>query len=345
MKAKSHPDYFLLELYSILIITGIIFVYSATGASNFFIKHMAFTFAGILAGYIVYSLKPSILFKLHTYIYIFAVLLLLLTLFFGTESYGARRWLKLGFKFEPSQFFRIAFVLFIAGYIDKNYSKLKKNKWAYRIFLVFTFFPLILILLQKDLGLPFTLALTFFFMLYIAGFSVKNIFFISVISGVLTIAAILIEPYRFKRITAFMNEAVYQVEQSKIAFGSGGIFGKGIGNSTIKLDYQKFYHTDFMYALIGEELGAVGSMAVAFVYMVIFLRMLKIAQKLNNFMRLVMSGFTFVLFIETSIHILVCFGLLPPKGLCLPFISYGGSSLVSNYIVLGIVMKLTRYIL
>ncbi|SIQ65232.1 cell division-specific peptidoglycan biosynthesis regulator FtsW [Shewanella morhuae] len=265
-------------------------------------------------------------------------LMLLAVLVVGTTVNGATRWLSLGpIRIQVAEVAKFAFAIYMAGYLVRRHQEVRENaKGFYKPIAVFAIYA-VLILMQPDLGTVVVLFVGTVGLLFLAGARLLD-FFALIFAGVLAfVALVLLEPYRMRRVTSFMDPwqdpfgSGYQLTQSLMAYGRGDWLGQGLGNSIQKLEYLPEAHTDFIFAVIGEELGFIGIIAVLFVLLFVALR----AIRLGN-LCLAMDK-PFEGYLGYAIGIWVCFqtvvnvgasiGMLPTKGLTLPFISYGGSSL------------------
>ncbi|AVV84130.1 MULTISPECIES: cell division protein FtsW [Shewanella] len=265
-------------------------------------------------------------------------LMLVAVLLVGTTVNGATRWLSIGpIRIQVAELAKFAFSVYMAGYLVRRHQEVRENaKGFYKPIAVFAIYA-ILILMQPDLGTVVVLFVGTVGLLFLAGARLLD-FFALIFTGVLAfVALVLLEPYRMRRVTSFMDPwqdpfgSGYQLTQSLMAYGRGDWFGQGLGNSIQKLEYLPEAHTDFIFAVIGEELGFIGIIAVLSVLLFVALR----AIRLGN-LCLVMDK-AFEGYLAYAIGIWICFqtvvnvgasiGMLPTKGLTLPFVSYGGSSL------------------
>ncbi|ABN59933.1 MULTISPECIES: cell division protein FtsW [Shewanella] len=265
-------------------------------------------------------------------------LMLLAVLVVGTTVNGATRWLSIGpIRIQVAEVAKFAFAIYMAGYLVRRHQEVRENaKGFYKPIAVFAIYA-VLILMQPDLGTVVVLFVGTVGLLFLAGARLLD-FFALIFAGVLAfVALVLLEPYRMRRVTSFMDPwqdpfgSGYQLTQSLMAYGRGDWFGQGLGNSIQKLEYLPEAHTDFIFAVIGEELGFIGIIAVLSVLLFVALRSIRLGN-----LCLAMDK-PFEGYLGYAIGIWVCFqtvvnvgasiGMLPTKGLTLPFISYGGSSL------------------
>jgi len=319
-----------------------------TGNQFLYLKrHLFALFVSLFSMISFYMIKPYYLRKL-VYPLLFLSLGLLLAVFIpsiGVEVNEARRWIRLGYaSFQPSELVKLAMVFFVAKYISIEHSNFKKFFMPIFVMLVIQ----AILLLQPDFGGAVTLGIITISMFYIAGIPLKYLLvlflFLSPVVGLL-----LKEPYRLKRIMSFLDPWQdpygdgFQLIQSLIALGRGGLSGVGLGNSQQKLNFLPESSTDFIFSLLGEEMGFIGVLVILGLYFLLFIRGIKITMlKKSYFHRYLAFGLTLMLTLQALINIAVCVGLLPTKGLPLPFISYGGSSLLVNFIAVGVLLRLSK---
>ncbi|GBD24876.1 putative peptidoglycan glycosyltransferase FtsW [bacterium HR30] len=280
------------------------------------------------------------------------LLALVAVLLFGHEENGARRWLSLKvvpLTLQPAEFLKTILVVYLARFLSRHRDRL--HLWSEGILppLFLTGVPLLLVYLQPDFGTAMILAVTALGMLVVAGISWRKVGVLVLLAGVAAVVGILAEPYRIGRVLSFLSPwesergLGYQLVQSMIAVGSGGITGVGLGSSQQKLFFLPAAHTDFIFALIGEELGLLGVTLVLALFAVIAHRGMRVALGHQEpFVRLLAAGLTITLACEASLNIAVVLGMAPTKGLALPFISYGGSALIGAMLRVGILWNLSR---
>lgn len=281
-----------------------------------------------------------------------SVLLLILVLIpgIGVERGGAHRWLPLGFfAFEPSEILKPVLVVALAHSICRKGARMRSFFDGVLPHLVVAAIPMALLLSQPDFGSAATILLLTLVLLFVGGARPWHLGLPAL--AVLPAAAWLVwtSPYRMRRLVGFLEPwkdplgAGFQLCQSLLAFGNGGLTGVGLGDSNQKLFYLPEGHTDFIFALVGEELGFTGALLVIACYGMIAVRGCRIAIRLgDDYSRLVAFGLTLVLVGQAALNIGVVLGLLPTKGLPLPLMSYGGSSLVTTGLCVGILLRLSR---
>jgi len=266
----------------------------------------------------------------------------------GSSAGGAARWLRLGpVSFQPSEFARFSVVIFMAYSMSKKKEHLKDFYIGFLPHVLVLSAFTVLIFLQPDFGSVVILGALTWIMLFVGGARLRHL-----ASSLLLVLPVLYyfmihAEYRVKRIMSFLDpwqyptEEGYQIIHSLMAFGTGGIWGAGIGKGYQKLFYLPEPHTDFIFSVIGEELGLVGIFLILGLYSVIVWRGLAIARNTDDlFGSFVALGLTSALALQVIVNMGVCLGLLPTKGLALPFLSYGGTSLLINMASIGILMNI-----
>lgn len=329
---------------------GVISLYSAAGGSwdpwakNHFIRLI---FGCILLFSI--ALTPTYLFKKISVLAFFLGLLTLIWVkFFGSGD--VPRWITVGgINFQPSEFMKLGLILILARYFEYLPTIRIGNLFPYIIPLFLILIPGFLVISQPDLGTGLTIILLGLAILFFVGISIKFVIICSVllVSSVPIIWQQLYE-YQKNRILVFLNPEIdklgsgYQIIQSKIAIGSGGVFGKGyLLGSQSKLNYLPEKHTDFIFTLISEEFGFLGSMSIVFIFCLLIGLILRISYKTSSiFSKIVAFGVAFLIFLYLSLNIGMVCGLLPVVGAPLPLISYGGTSLLTILIAAGLVLSI-----
>lgn len=279
-----------------------------------------------------------------------AALVLVLIPDIGVSRGGAHRWLGVPpFVFQPSELAKVSFVLYLAWTLSRRADRLDGFWSGILPPLLVTGVFLALLLAEPDFGSAFILAVIALAMLFVAGSRVTHLAFVAL--AALPAAAFLIvsTDYRMKRLLAFMDpwsdsgNTGFQIIQSYIAFGSGQLWGRGLGQSRQKLHYLPEAHTDFIYSVIGEELGLWGALLVVLLFGILLFRGIRLAlESEDDFVRLMVFGLTMLLGLQALVHMSVVMGLVPTKGLVLPFVSYGGSALVVHLTVAGMLLGVSR---
>jgi len=351
----------LLIIVLLLLSIGIVMVYSASaiyadqklGQSTYFLKrHLMHCLAGLVAMFGVMAIPREKLNKLGRPMLLTAVIMLMLVLLpgIGAKIGGARRWFRLwGVSFQPVEFAKIALVFYLADILSCKQAKIKKIFSCFLPVLFVLGLVMGLVVLQPDLGTAIVIGMVGVLLFCVAGIPLKYIG--SLILGALPVVYFLIfsVPYRRKRIIAFLNPwadsraSGFQLVQSLLALGSGGLFGIGLGHSRQKLFYLPEAHTDFIFSIVGEELGFMGTTGIIILFGLFIWSGMKLALKAEDlFSHLVCVGLVGMIALEAIINIGVASGGLPTKGLPLPFISYGGSSLFFHLIGIGLLLNVSR---
>jgi len=351
-------------LFSVLFLVGIgiVMVYSASsavalekfGSDVYFLKRQAvFSLLGILA-LVVCGHVPFRLYRALTYPILFLALGLLIVVLIpglGLSAGGAQRWLKIGpISFQPVEAAKLALVIFLAYSLTKKEELLDKFSIGFVPHVMILAVFAILLLLQPDFGSVVIFSVLTWLMMFVAGVPLRYLMSALVVLLPAFYLAMIKAPYRFRRLMSFLDpwaypaDEGYQIIHSLMAFGSGGIWGAGIGKGYQKLFYLPEPHTDFIFAVIGEELGFWGVIFILGLYAMILWRGIRIACNCeDHFGMLLAMGITFALALQISINLGVCLGLLPTKGLTLPFLSYGGTSLLINMAAVGVLMNVGAY--
>ncbi|HIE79249.1 MAG TPA: putative lipid II flippase FtsW [Nitrospinaceae bacterium] len=346
---------------AVLVLVGIVMVFSSSAVyalekyndSYYFLKRQAVWC--LLGTGVLLVVKNMDYHKLHQHAYpiMLATFLLLLAVMFpevSKEVGGARRWLTLwGFSFQPSELAKFTLVLFIAKSLVKRADKLRDFAYGYLPNLVVLGFFFVPILFQPDFGTAIIICMVTFTMLFVAGLR-KKFLFLSVLALIPFIAsAILIAEYRTRRIIAFLDpwqdpsNAGFQAIQSFYAFGRGGYWGTGLGASHQKLFYLPEAHTDFIFSVIGEELGLLGTTAIILLFSILIWRGFVTACRAKDpFGTHLATGLTLLIGFQAFINLGVTVGLLPTKGLTLPFISMGGSSMLITMLSVGVLLNISE---
>jgi len=318
----------------------------------FFRKQLIAMGAGLIV-LIVCSVVPSALYRRFAYPLLalgFVVLGLVLVPGIGVSRGGARRWLTLpGFAFQPSEFAKVALVFYLANSMAKKEQLIRTFSVGVLPHLIVTGIFALMLLLEPDFGTVLILTMLLYFMLFIGGARVHHLLATALMALPVLIYVMTQAEYRLRRLMSFLDPwsdptgSGFHVIQSLIAFGSGQLWGRGLGESRQKLFYLPEAHTDFVYSVIGEELGLLGALTVLALFGVIIVRGLQLTARIEEpFEQYLAFGLTVLLGLQALIHMGVVMGLMPTKGLVLPFISYGGSAMVINLMEAGILLGLSR---
>ena len=345
----------------VLICVGLVMIYSASGIyaleryhdELFFLKrHLSFVLIGSILAifFMAWDYRKMRRFARPALIIAFLLLVLVLVPGLGREVAGARRWFRFKFiSFQPSEFAVLAMIVYVSDFIARKKNKIMTIRWGLLPLMAVLGCACLLILAQPDLGTTISISAVVFLMLYVGGVPLRYLLFIFLIASLMLYLLIVSEPYRMRRIVAFLNPwadpkgSGFQIIQSQIAIGSGGLFGVGLGHSLQKLFYLPAAHTDFIFSIIGEELGLLGTLGVIVLF-VIFIRLgLKVVKNApDRFGYFLSFGLVAILSFRAIVNIGVSCGIMPTKGLPLPFISYGGSSFIFDMISVGILLNIAK---
>ena len=361
-KVREQPFYYDVRLlFPVLFLVGIgiVMVYSASsalafkkfGTDYYFLKkQLLFALLGIVA-LIICSHFPYRLYRSLTYpLLILALIFLTATLIteLGHSVGGAKRWFRLGsFSFQPSEFARFALVIYLAYSMNKKKDELKDFYVGFLPHIMVLCMFTVLIIFQPDFGSVVILVVLTWVMLFVGGVRISHLITSLVLIIPMAYFFMISADYRLKRIMSFLDpwqysaDYSYQIVHSLMAFGTGGIWGTGIGKGYQKLFYLPEPHTDFIFSVIGEELGLLGVLIILGLYILIFWRGIFIAKNCkDSFGSFVAIGLTTAIGLQVGVNMGVALGLLPTKGLTLPFLSYGGTSLLLNMASIGILMNI-----
>lgn len=350
-------------LLSVLLLTGmgIVMVYSASSAiannswgnSFFFIRKQAISAVIGCMLLMGTAMTPYRMYRRFAYMFLaIAAVLIVLTQVpgIGHSAGGAARWIKIGaFSMQPSEFARLAFIIYLAYSITKKQELIKDFSIGFLPHVIFFLIFAILIMLQPDFGSVAILAMITWIMMFVGGVRLFHLL-VSLLPMIpVGIFVMISASYRMERLVSYLDpwkhrsDEGYQIVNSLMAFGSGGVWGKGLGNGYQKLFYLPEPHTDFIFSVIGEELGLWGVLLILTVFAVVILRGIAIARNTDDmFGSLLATGIVTGLGLQTCINMGVALGLLPTKGLALPFLSYGGSSLLINMAAVGILINIAK---
>ncbi len=355
-----HFDYWLFGAVIILCIFGVAMIRSAIAGNEVLAgsvnRQMIFIGVSLVVILVTASVDYHYWFSLSNMMYWVAVIALVGIFVIGTAAYGSARWFDTGFFFvQPSELAKIIMIIALAAYFARTKDAPRNMMWIMRGFFL-TFFLVVWILLQPNLSTSLVIMILWFSMMWVSGLPTKYMLIFGAIAVVMLILFIallamdikipFIEDYQIKRVTNFIfpdpearHGDSYNVDQALITIGSGGLFGQGYGQgSQVQLRYLKVRHTDFIFAAMAEEFGFVGTVAVVSLLVFVIFRCFRAASLASDsFGALIAFGFGFLIFFQTAVNIGVNLKVLPVTGLTLPFISYGGSSLLSLAIGIGLV--------
>jgi len=356
----ADQDYWLLGAVAVLVTLGFLMVASAStdfaaykynNTYHFMIRHFVYLVVALF-GLIIAALLPVSAYYRNAFaLFGLGLALLVAVLIIGTNVNGSQRWIRFGpFGLQPSEFMKIAMVIVTARYITKFQGDLKQKKLYFVRPLVMFFVTAILLLLEPDYGATVLIGFTVVGMLFLSG--VPMISFATLMGSGLMLVSYLAtsSEYRMKRLTGYQNpwehqfDSGYQLTQSLIAFGRGHWEGVGFGNSVQKLMFLPEAHTDFVFAIWAEEMGFIGAAFIVGLFVLLVSRIIRLSRRAaarnQPFVAWVAMGLALLISGQAFINMGVASGLLPTKGLTLPFISYGGSSLLQSFMMVGLLMRL-----
>ena len=347
-------------LYSVLALVaiGIIMVFSASyydalykhkDVFYFLKKELTWVPVGLVALVVMMLIDYHLLKKFTVFAYGVTVVALVAVLFVGSTINGAKRWLNIaGISFQPSELAKYVIVFFLAMMIDK-YGKVNRNWKIPLIYLGSAALFALLVYKENNLSIAAIIMFVAFIMIFVSGMSFKETFALIGIGGVAGTIGIFSSDYRTERFISFLdpwkyaNDEGYQLVHSLYALGSGGLFGVGLGNSKQKALYMPEPHNDFIFSIIGEELGLIGCIFVIAIFVVLIVSGIKVASRAKDrYGKLLATGIISVIAVQAIINIAVVTGSMPVTGVPLPFISYGGTSLVFNLAAMGVLLNISR---
>lgn len=362
-KSKKAVDFSLLLSTLILVFIGIIMVFSASwpeAMQDFnngyhFLKKQIFAALIGLAGLLLcMNIDYKVWKRYSLWIFIFSLILVgLLFTNLGRDFKGARRWLNLGFTtFMPSDAVKIGSIIFFSSFLSNKKEKIPSFIHGTLPALIIIGIATMAIYIQKDLGTTVTLGATLLGVFFVSGMNLFHLLFLSVFTVGLGVLAVTGEKnaYRLDRLIAFKDPFAYKLDigwqavQSLYALGSGGLFGLGLGKSRQKFFYIPESYNDFIFSIIGEELGFLGTFAIIVIFMILIWRGIRIALSIEDtFGSYLASGITALVTVQSLVHIAVVTSSIPTTGITLPFISYGGSSLMIYMSAIGILLNISRH--
>ncbi|WEG11663.1 stage V sporulation protein E [Pullulanibacillus sp. KACC 23026] len=361
-KVRTAPDFLLIAVTLTLLAVGLIMVYSASAvwasykfddAFYFAKRQLLFAGIGVAAMFFVMNISYWTWRSWAKLALLICFLLLIVVLIpgVGLVRGGASSWLGVGaFSIQPSEFTKMAMILFLAKFLSENQKYITTVKKGLLPSLVLVFLAFGLIMLQPDLGTGTVLLGTCVTMIFTSGARIKHFVFLGVM-GLIGFAGLIISaPYRMQRITSFMDpwkdplNSGFQIIQSLYAIGPGGLLGFGLGESRQKFQYLPEPQTDFIFAIVAEELGFIGATFVLLLFCILLWRGIRIALKAPDlYGSLLAVGIIGMIAIQVMINIAVVTGVMPVTGITLPFLSYGGSSLTLMLISVGVLLNISRY--
>ena len=356
---KHAPDYLILVLSAALTAFGIIMILSASYYANlqssggpyyYFNKQLLNAAVGFAAMFALYKIDYHMLRGFSILILSVSIALLALVLLVGTNVYGAQRWFNLGgFSLQPSEVAKFALVLFYASFFSKDPSRILKLKY-----IALSLLPLgatvLLVMMQPNFSTSICLVVTAIAVLFVAG---MRWYYFVIAGGVVGAGGLVLlfsAPYRVQRLQSFLDPwsdplgSGYQLIQSLYALGSGGLLGVGLGNSRQKYLYMPFAESDFIFSIIAEEIGLIGCCLLFMAMLFLIWRCILVAVRAkDSFGCLLATGIAAMYGIQTIINLAVVTGAIPPTGIPLPFISYGGTSIMITLASMGVIMNISAY--
>lgn len=356
---RGRPDFLLLFMTILLVGFGLIMIFSASSPIatikhdspwHYVMKQGVFALIGLFVMFIFMGIPYTWLRKVAPILLLFSMITLVLVLGIGTNINGAKRWFVLGgFNIQPAEFTKLTIIIYMASLVSRKGERIRDFRRGLLPILIMVGMVMFLILKQPDFGtvlILFFIALT---ILIIGGVDLRHLFLLSLVLIPVFVYLAVSQSYRLQRITSFlspMDNALgsgYQLIQSLYALGHGGITGTGLGQSVQKLFYLPEAHTDFIFAVIGEEFGFVGTLLLMIGYFIFIWRGYIAAIRCGDpFGMMLGVGIVMMIFIQFVLNIGAVTGILPITGLPLPFISYGGSSLILCLASTGILLRISR---
>ena len=355
-KLLKNTEWVILIVSIILAIIGLVALFSATQSTNYeeFNKQLRWIFISIPFLILAFVVDYNVIVRFSTLAYIILIALLVGVLFTEPIS-GASSWFKIGeaFSFQPSEIGKVITILFLAFLINKLQVKGREeiNKiWKLTIILIFAAIPILLIVMEPDNGTAIAYLVAVLFMLFVSGIDKKYIL-VALILAVIAAPVVYnnLPEHAIKRIEVFLNPdldprgAGYNIKQSKLAIGAGEAFGMGLfkGNQT-QLGFLHPKTTDFIFSVIGEEMGFIATGSITILYIVLVTKSIYVAKTAkDNIGSYIAIGIAGIFFFHMTENIGMTIGLLPITGVPLPFVSYGGSSLVTNFICIGLLLNIS----
>lgn len=356
-RLSANFDWFLFGLTILLSGIGVLVIYSANlnspseALQSLYMKQLVWFFYGMIGMLLILGIDYRLLARFAYPLYILNLILLVMVLFHGPAVSGSQRWIGIGpVNFQPSETMKIVLIITLARYFDdrkvhESYNLIELIRPALLVGI-----PFLLIAKQPDLGTGIILMVIFFFVVVMNGIQFRSLLKIAA-GGIVVLPALwhFLKEYQKQRILTLFNPEAdplgkgYQILQSKIAVGSGGLFGKGLFKGTqSKLDFLPAKHTDFIFSVWSEELGFLGATIILFLYLIFLLRMIDLVYRAKEkFGSLVVVGIISVFAFHVLFNVGMTLGLFPVVGIPLPFLSYGGSSLFTTLVAVGLALNIS----
>lgn len=359
---KKNMDYILLIAVIVISIFGVIMIYSSSNiwaeykfndAFKYLKNQSIFLIIGIILMIIISKIPYTYYLDKANILLLVCFFLLILVLIPGIGSVrnGSRSWFGIGgFGIQPSEFMKLSLIIFTSKYLAKNEKNMNNIKKGVFPILLVTLLVFALIMLEPDFGTGVIIVMSVVGLLFVSGVDIKFFLIAFIFGAIGAVILIVAAPYRFKRILSFINPwsdplgTGFQAIQSLFAIGPGGLLGLGLGNSIQKHFYLPEPQTDFIFAIISEELGFLGIIIVSALFLTIIYRGIKISlNSKDHFSKYLAFGIIFQLSFQTLLNLMVVVSLIPITGVTLPFLSYGGSSLLITLCEMGILLNISRY--
>jgi rod shape determining protein RodA len=347
----SQFDYFLFLAVVILALIGALGIYNASaedGNYSLFARHLLWLGVGVIVCLLITTIDYHFLTDHAFLFYGLTTLLLLSILLFGTEINGSKSWFTIGeISFQPSEIAKVALILVLARYLSEISASYLKHRHLFALGGL-TLCPMLLITLQGDLGTALMYLPILLGVVIVAGLRMRFLMGILIIAlCVAPLGWYLLKDYQKERILVTLDPGRdpqgvgYQSRQSQIAIGSGGLFGKGLGQGLqSQLGFVPEVHTDFIFAILAEEIGFVGAICILMLYLLVLMRLIRIAGKARDRVGiLLITGVTSLIFFHVAINVSMTLGIVPPIGIPLPLLSYGGSSTITTFAALGLALN------
>ncbi len=357
------PNYKFILILGIILVFGLIMLSSAGavlafqkfGDSNYYLKHQLIygVIVGLLLAWVFSKIDYHLWKRFAFPLIIVSIVLLFLVLVpgIGYEFLGAKRWINLGgLLFQPSELVKLTFLIYISVWLEKRQEKIDDPSYSFVPFMIMLGFLVFIIAgIQKDLGTMIVLAVIALTTYFVAGAPWKHLIWTGLGGAGLFFLLVKIAPYRAARLMVFLNPELdpqgvgYHINQALLAIGSGGFFGLGLGHSRQKFNYLPEPASDSIFAVIGEELGFIFSLALIVLFLALMFQGLKIARKApDNYGKFLATGVIVWITFQALVNIAAMLSLIPLTGIPLPFISYGSTSLVTLLIACGILVNISR---
>jgi len=362
MKEKKVDRFFLIIVLFLITIGVAMFISASLGIlakdGNFFYSVLFSQLilglgCGLVGMYFCFKINYKFWRKYAFFIFLGAIFLTagVFIPYFGWSHGGALRWIKLGpISFQPVEILKFGFVIYFAAWLSWVKNRVQDFKFGILPFVIMLTIIAVILFKQPDTKSFILIAVTGISMLFISGVPLKYIFGIGIGSLLVLGSLVVFTPYLQKRVETFINPSVdprgssYQIQQSLIALGSGGIFGRGFGQSIQKFSYLPEPQGDSIFAVLGEEFGFIGTFATIFLYLLFALRGFRIANNSPDlFSRLLVSGIVILIIVQSFMHIASTTGVFPLTGVPLPFMSHGGTSLMIYLTAIGIVLQISKF--